>query len=59
MGCVKKRENSHRKIYFFNLGSAAFTMIVFFTLVIAPQSISSQHLNYGKKTAFFLSGTSG
>ena len=43
IGCVKKRENSDRKnSYFFNLCSADFTMIVFFALVIAPQSISSQ-----------------
>ena len=48
------RKNS----YFFNLCSAAFTMIIFFTLVIAPQSISGQCFNYGK-TAFFLSGTLG
>ena len=47
--CVKKRENSDRKnSYFFNLCSAAFTMINFFTLVIAPQSISGQCFNYGK-----------
>ena len=44
--CVKKRENSDRKnSYFFNLCSAAFTIIVFFTLVIVPQSISSQCFN--------------
>ena len=54
IGCVKKRENSDRNFYFFNLRSAAFTMIVFFTLGMVPQSISSQY--YGK-TAFFLSGT--
>ena len=54
IGCVKKRENSDRNSYFFNLCSAAFTMIVFFTLGMAPQSILSQY--YGK-TAFFLSGT--
>ena len=35
-----------------------FTMIVFFILVIARQSISSQCFNYGK-TAFFISGTLG
>ena len=56
IGCVKKRENSDRNSYFFNLCSAAFTMIVFFTLGMAPQSISNQY--YGK-TAFFLSGTLG
>ena len=56
IGCVKKRENSGRNSYFFNLCSAAFTMIVFFTLGMAPQSISNQY--YGK-TAFFLSGTLG
>ena len=56
---MKKRENSDRKnSYFFNLCSAAFTMIIFFTLVIAPQSISGQCFNYGK-TALFLSGTFG
>ena len=54
IGCVKKRENSDRNFYFFNLCSANFTMIVFFTLGIAPQSISSQ---YCWKTAFFLSGS--
>ena len=54
IGCVKKRENSGRNSYFFNLCSAAFTMIVVFTLGMAPQSISSQY--YGE-TAFFLSGT--
>ena len=49
--CVwRKGKNSD----FFNLYSAAFTMIVFFTLVIAPQSLSCQCFNYGK-TAFFLS----
>ena len=38
---VKYWENSERKnSCFFNLRSAAFTMIIFFTLVIAPQSIS-------------------
>ena len=52
IGCVKKRENSDKNS-FFNLCNAAFTMI-FFTLGMAPQSISSQY--YGK-TAFFLSGT--
>ena len=47
--CVKKRENSDRKnSYFFNLCSAAFTMINFFTLVIAPQSISGQCFSYGQ-----------
>ena len=56
IGSVKKRENSERNFYFFNLCSAAFTMIVFFTLGMVPQSISSH--NYGK-TAFFLSGTLG
>ena len=56
IGCVKKRENSDRNSYFFNLCSAAFTMIVFFTLGMAPQSISNQY--YGE-TAFFLSGTLG
>ena len=51
----EERENSDRNSYFFNLCSAAFiTMIVFFTLGMVPQSISSQY--YGK-TAFFLSGT--
>ena len=54
IGCVKKRENSDKNS-FFNLCNAAFTMI-FFTLGMAPQSISSQY--YGK-TAFFLSGTFG
>ena len=54
VGCVKKRENSDKNS-FFNLCNAAFTMI-FFTLGMAPQSISSQY--YGK-TAFFLSGTFG
>ena len=54
IGCVKKRENSDKNS-FFNLCNAAFTMI-FFTLGMAPQSISSQY--YGK-TAFFLSGTLG
>ena len=54
VGCVKKRENSDKNS-FFNLCNAAFTMI-FFTLGMAPQSISSQY--YGK-TAFFLSGTLG
>ena len=54
IGCVKKRENSDRNSYFFNLCSAAFIMIVFFTLGMAPQSILSQ---YCGKTAFFLSGT--
>ena len=48
--------NSDRNSCFFNLCSGAFTMIVFFTLGMAPQSISSQY--YGK-TAFFLSGTLG
>ena len=52
--CVKKWENSDRNSYFFNFCSAAFTMIVFFTLGMAPKSILSQY--YGK-TAFFLSGT--
>ena len=53
----EERENSDRNSYFFNLCSAAFiTMIVFFTLGMVPQSISSQY--YGK-TAFFLSGTLG
>ena len=56
IGCVKERENSDRNSCFFNLCSGAFTMIVFFTLGMAPQSISSQY--YGK-TAFFLSGTLG
>ena len=56
IGCVKKRENSDRNSYFSNLCSAAFKMIVFFTLGMAPQSISSQ---YYEKTAFFLSGTLG
>ena len=57
--CVKKRENSDRKnSYFFNLCSAAFTMIIFFTLVIARQSISGQCFNYGR-TAIYLSGTLG
>ena len=51
-GCVMKRENSD-KSSFSNLNSAAFKMI-FFTLGMAPQSISSQY--YGK-TAFFVSGT--
>ena len=38
---VKYWENSERKIScFFNLRSAAFTMTIFFTLVIVPQSIS-------------------
>ena len=54
IGCVKKRENSDKNS-FFNLCNAAFTMI-FFTLGMAPQSISSQY--YGK-TAFFLSGSLG
>ena len=54
--CVKKRENSYRNSYFFNLCSAAFIMIVFCALGMAPQSISCQY--YGK-TAFFLSGTLG
>ena len=54
IGCVKKRENSDRNFYFFNLCSANFTMIVFFSLGIAPQSILSQ---YHGKTAFFLSGS--
>ena len=54
IGCVKKQENSDRN-YFFNLCSAAFTMI-FFTLGMGPQFISSKY--YGK-TAFFLSGTLG
>ena len=54
MGCVKKRENSDRNFYFFSLCSANFTMIVFFSLGIAPQSISSQY--YGK-SAFFLCGS--
>ena len=54
---VNKRENSDRKNSdFFNLCSAAFTMIIFFTLVITPESISGQCFNYGK-TAFFLSET--
>ena len=35
IGCVKKRENSDRNSYFFNLCSAAFTMI-FFTLGMGP-----------------------
>ena len=35
IGCVKKRENSDRNSYFFNLCSAAFTMI-FFTLSVGP-----------------------
>ena len=53
----EERENSDRNSYFFNLCSAAFiTMIVFFTLGMVPQSISSHY--YGK-TAFFLSGTLG
>ena len=57
IGCVKKLENSDGKnSYFFNLFSVAFKMNVFFTLVIAPQSISSQCFNY-VKAAFFISGT--
>ena len=56
IGCVKKRKNSDRNSYFFNLCSAAFTTIVFFSLGMAPQSILSQY--YGK-TAFFQSGTLG
>ena len=57
IGCVKKRENSDRKnSYFFNLYSGPFTMIVFFTLVTAPQSISSQCFSYGKAA---LSGSLG
>ena len=56
IGSVKERENSDRNFYFFNLCSVAFTMIVFFTLGMVPQSISGH--NYGK-TAFFLSGTLG
>ena len=53
MGCVKKRENLDRKIYFFNLGSAAFTMSYSASIRLksAPQ--------LWKKTAFFISGTSG
>ena len=59
MWWVKKRENSDRKnSYFFNLCSATFTMIIFSTLVIAPQSNSGKCFSYGK-TAFFLSGTFG
>ena len=54
IGCVKKQENSDRNLYFFNLCCANFTMIVFFSLDIAPQSTSSQY--YGK-TAFFVSGS--
>ena len=54
---MKRRENLDRKNSdFFNLCSAAFTMIIFFTLVIAPQFISGKCFNYGK-TAFFLSET--
>ena len=57
--CVKKRENSHRKnSYLFNLWSAAFIMIVFFTLVVAPPCLSSQWFKYGK-TIFIISGTLG
>ena len=56
VGCVKKQENSDRNPYFFNLCIATLTIIVFFTLGMASQSISSQY--YGK-TAFFLSGTLG
>ena len=52
----EERQNSDRNSYFFNLCSAAFTLIVFFTLGMVLQSISSQY--YGK-TTFFLSGTLG
>ena len=54
-GCVKNRK-IQTETHIFNLCNAAFTMIVFFTLGMVPQSISSQY--YGK-TAFFLSGTLG
>ena len=53
--CVETR-NFDRNFCIFNLCRANFTMIVFFSLGIAPQSISSQY--YGK-TAFFLSGSLG
>ena len=56
IGCVKKTVKVTQKLLFLQFCSAAFTMIVFFTLGMAPQSISSQY--YGK-TAFFLSGTFG
>ena len=52
----EERQNSDRNSYFFNLCSAAFTLIVFFTLGMVLQSILSQY--YGK-TTFFLSGTLG
>lgn len=51
---MKILENSERKnSYFSNLCSAAFTMTVFFVLVIARQSILSQFFNFGK-TGFFI-----
>ena len=53
---VCEETGKFRHSYCFNLCSAVFTMIVSFTLGVAPQSISSQY--YGK-TAFFLSGTLG
>ena len=56
IGCVKKTVKLTQKLLFLQFCSAAFTMIVFFTLGMAPQSILSQY--YGK-TAFFLSGTLG
>ena len=53
IGCVKKRENSDRKnSYFFNLCSADFTMIVFFALVIAPQSIFQANASKLMKNCF-------
>ena len=53
--CVEMR-NFDRNFYIYNLCRANFTMIVFFSLGIAPQSISSQ---YYWKTAFFLNGSLG